>query len=144
MKKVKLIRVEQGTEATLGVMLVEGRSVCWSLEEPWRNNRTDVSCIPQGRYPLRLEFSPSRGCELWTIKDVPHRSYVRIHKGNTVDDTQGCPLTGSRPGYLNGKRAVLGSRDGFREFMNAMSGSSQAEIDIISISGLSESEIQSQ
>ena len=143
MKQVKLVRIEQGDEATLGVLAVDGKVVCWCLEEPWRGNRTGVSCIPQGRYPLKLEFSPSKGRKLWTIKDVPERSYVRIHIGNTVDDTEGCPLTGSRPGYLEGKRAVLGSRDGFKEFMSAMSGSENAEIDIVSIFGLSDLEIQS-
>ncbi|WP_320008367.1 DUF5675 family protein [Maridesulfovibrio sp.] len=142
MKQVKLVRIESGREATLGVFLVDGKVICWSLEEPWRENRAGVSCIPQGRYPLKLEFSPSKGRKLWTIKDVPNRSYVRIHAGNTVDDTEGCPLTGSRPGYLKGKRAVLGSRDGFKEFMAAMAGSDSAEIDIVSISGLSDLESQ--
>ncbi len=130
MKKIKLLRVERGNEATLGVIVVAGKAVCWTLEEPWRNNKADISCVPEGKYPLKLEFSPSKGRQLWTIKDVPGRSYVRIHTGNTVDDTEGCPLTGTRPGYLNGKRAVLGSREGFKDFMAAMSGSGKAEIEI--------------
>ncbi|WP_419783632.1 DUF5675 family protein [Maridesulfovibrio sp.] len=143
MKQVKLVRIEQGNEATLGVFVVDGEVICWSLEEPWRENKTGVSCIPEGCYPLKLEFSPSKGRELWTVKEVPERSYVRIHTGNTVDDTEGCPLTGSSPGYLGGKRAVLGSRAGFKEFMAAMSESEVAEIDIVSITGLSDLEIQS-
>lgn len=130
MKKVELVRLERGDAATLGGLIVDGKSICWTLEEPWRDNRTDVSCIPTGRYPLRLEYSPSKGMELWTIKDVPERSYVRIHVGNTVDDTEGCPLTGTKPGYLKGKRAVLGSRDAFNVFMAAMSGSDEGEIEI--------------
>ncbi|WP_321403931.1 DUF5675 family protein [Maridesulfovibrio sp.] len=130
MKKVQLVRVENGEEATLGVLLVDGKAVCWTLEEPWRNNMMKVSCIPAGLYPLELEYSPSKGRNLWTIKDVPGRLYVRIHIGNTVDDTEGCPLTGSKPGYLKGKRAVLGSKTGFKQFMAAMSGSHQGEIDI--------------
>ncbi|WP_319759664.1 DUF5675 family protein [Maridesulfovibrio sp.] len=130
MKKIKLLRVERGNEATLGVIVVAGKAVCWTLEEPWRNNKADISCVPEGKYPLKLEFSPSKGRQLWTIKDVPGRSYVRIHTGNTVDDTEGCPLTGTRPGYLNGKRAVLGSREGFKDFMAVMSGSGKAEIEI--------------
>ncbi|TIH19845.1 hypothetical protein D0S45_00470 [Marinifilum sp. JC120] len=128
MRKVELIRVESGEEATLGGLLVDGKSICWTLEEPWRGNRKDVSCIPEGRYPLKLEFSPSKGRKLWTIKDVPNRSYVRIHTGNTADDTEGCPLTGTKPGYLKGKRAVLGSRAAFIEFMAAMSGCVEADI----------------
>ncbi len=130
MKKVELVRIERGSTATLGGLIVDGKSICWTLEEPWRDNMSDVSCIPTGCYPLKLEYSPSKGTELWTIKDVPGRSYVRIHVGNTVDDTEGCPLPGTRPGYLNGKRAVLGSRDAFNEFMDAMSGSNDGEIEV--------------
>ncbi|MFW5498568.1 MULTISPECIES: DUF5675 family protein [unclassified Maridesulfovibrio] len=130
MRKVELIRVESTDEATLGGLLVDGKSICWTLEEPWRENKQNISCIPVGRYPIKLEYSPSKRCELWTVKDVPGRSYVRIHKGNTVDDTEGCPLTGIKPGYLEGKRAVLGSREAFKEFMDAMNGSSEGIIEI--------------
>lgn len=131
MKKVELKRVEKTEDATIGVLQVNGLAICWTFEEPWRDNETDVSCIPTGEYPLVLEFSPSKKRELWTIKDVPGRSYVRIHTGNTVDDTQGCPLTGTTPDRLNGKRAVLGSRLAFDKFMAAMNGSSRAEIVIL-------------
>jgi len=130
MKYVELIRVEQGTEATLGTLLVDGQSICWTLEEPWRGNQQDVSCIPPGRYPLKLENSPSKGRALWTIKDVPGRVYVRIHAGNTVDDTEGCPLTGIDPGYLKGKRAVLGSRKALVKFMSYMGDDKEAVIDV--------------
>lgn len=128
MRRVELIRVEQTEEATIGVLVVDGESICWTLEEPWRQNKQNVSCIPIGRYPLVLEYSPSKRQKLWTIKDVPDRSYVRIHRGNTVDDTEGCPLTGSTPGVLNGKRAVLGSRKAFIRFMSGMADEKEAEI----------------
>ena len=128
MRKVELIRVEANDEATLGGLLVDGKSICWTLEEPWRGNCQDISCIPAGRYRLKLEYSPSKKCKLWTVKGVPGRSYVRIHKGNTVDDTEGCPLTGTKPGYLEGKRAVLASREAFNEFMDAMRGESEGII----------------
>ncbi|WP_421901792.1 DUF5675 family protein [Maridesulfovibrio sp.] len=130
MRKVELIRLEATDEATLGGLLVDGKSICWTLEEPWRGNCQDVSCIPAGRYSLRLEYSPSKKCKLWTVKGVPGRSYVRIHKGNTVDDTEGCLLTGTNPGYLEGKRAVLASRVAFDEFMHAMGGSREGIIEI--------------
>lgn len=128
MRRVELIRVEQTEEATIGVLVVDGESICWTLEEPWRQNKQNVSCIPIGRYPLVLEYSPSKRQKLWTIKDVPNRSYVRIHTGNTVDDTEGCPLTGSTPGVLNGKRAVLGSKTAFKAFMAALDGAETVDI----------------
>ncbi|GKT23852.1 hypothetical protein ADUPG1_004563, partial [Aduncisulcus paluster] len=112
---VELIRKDQDSESTIGRLYVEGVEVCYTLEEPWRNNEPDVSCIPEGIYPLELEYSPSKGCKLWTIKNVPGRKYVRIHIGNTVDDTEGCPLTGTKPGTLEGKKAVLGSTPAFNK-----------------------------
>jgi len=130
MKKVELIRVEQDDKATIGVLKVDGKAVCWTLEEPWRDNRKDVSCIPEGSYPLVLEYSPSKGRRLWTIQNVPQRSYVRIHAGNTVEDTEGCPLTGNAIGSLNGKRAVLDSRRALSKFSHAMEGSKEAEISV--------------
>lgn len=117
--KLELIRVEQTGKVTIGVLKINGESVCWTLEEPWRDNQENVSCIPVGRYPLALEYSPSKKRKLWTIKGVPHRTYVRIHKGNTVNDTEGCPLVGTKPGFLEGKRAVLNSRIAFNELMEA-------------------------
>lgn len=116
---VELIRVEYAEDVTLGILKINGKLVCWVLEEPWRDNQQDVSCIPEGEYELEYEYSPSKGRALWTIVDVPGRSYVRIHIGNTVDDTEGCPLTGTSPGRLNGKRAVLGSKKAFNKFMEA-------------------------
>ncbi|WP_321404524.1 DUF5675 family protein [Maridesulfovibrio sp.] len=119
MHKMELIRVEQSSEATLGIFKADGKAICWMLEEPWQNNKQNVSCIPEGEYEVDYEYSPSKGRALWTIKDVPHRDYVRIHSGNTVDDTEGCPLTGTKPGYLQGKRAVLSSREAFNKLMEA-------------------------
>ncbi|SME89328.1 DUF5675 family protein [Desulfovibrio gilichinskyi] len=134
MPLVELIRVEQTDKATIGVLKVEGQVICWTLEEPWKDNQEDVSCIPAGEYEFKLEHSPSKGRKLWTIKGVPLRSYVRIHIGNTVDDTEGCPLTGSFPGKLNGKRAVLSSTQAFNKFMEAMTGwSDKARIVIKSV-----------
>ncbi|CCO24420.1 DUF5675 family protein [Maridesulfovibrio hydrothermalis] len=135
MNKIELVRVEQTGDATIGVFLINGNAVCWSLEEPWRDNQPDISCIPEGRYPLELEYSPSRGRRLWTIKEVPGRSYVRIHAGNTVDDTEGCPLTGTFPGRLKGQRAVLGSRKAFAVFMDAMPESGAAEVFVYNVAG---------
>ena len=128
MKIVEIKRIEQTEEVTIGSLLVDGAIVCWVLEEPWRENESGISCIPAGEYPLELEYSPSKNRELWTIKNVPGRSYVRIHIGNTVDDTEGCPLTGSKIGWLHGKRAVLESRVAFDKFMEKMEGADSAKI----------------
>ena len=130
MKNVILKRIEKTEECSIGILSVDGMVVCLTLEEPWRNNQQDISCIPPGNYPLKLEFSPSRQRNLWTIKDVPKRTYVRVHTGNTVDDTEGCPLTGTYTGEIKGKRAVMDSRAAFKRFMAAMGDETEAKITI--------------
>ena len=118
---LELIRIERTEEATIGVFRLRGRFVCAVLEEPWRDNQPNISCIPEGEFPLAYEWSPSRDTMLWTIKDVPGRSYVRIHVGNSVDDTEGCPLTISYPGQTSyGQRWGFESRKAFKTFMSQM------------------------
>lgn len=51
------------------------------LELPWRDNLTNVSCIPEGTYDCEKVVSPTHGlCIL--VKDVPSRSSILIHAGN--------------------------------------------------------------
>ncbi|WP_320174929.1 DUF5675 family protein [Maridesulfovibrio sp.] len=136
MKKVELRRVEQSEDVTIGVLTVDGEGVCWCLEEPWRENEPDVSCIPAGTYPLALEHSPSKGRMLWTIKDVQGRSYVRIHIGNSVDDTAGCVLPGELPVTKNERREVEFSARAFGKFLTAMGdGEATAQITVINVDG---------
>ncbi|MBP5711689.1 MAG: hypothetical protein J6W77_01635, partial [Prevotella sp.] len=64
------------------------------------------SAIPEGRYPIVITFSPTFKKWLPLLVNVPMFSGIRIHAGNTVNDTQGCILVG-----LNLKKGmVLNSR----------------------------------
>lgn len=45
-------------------------------------------------YRVTLEHSPRFGPDTLTIHDVPGFTGVRMHAGNTEDDTEGCPLLG--------------------------------------------------
>ena len=46
---------------TNGTLLLHGAPICHTIELPWLGNRTDVSCIPAGRYRLRRTWSPRFG-----------------------------------------------------------------------------------
>lgn len=81
------------SEATLGRLRVNGFE-CVTLELPWRDNAEDVSCIPPGTYKARITYSNKFKRALPELLDVPGRSKVRIHAGNTTRDTQGCVLVG--------------------------------------------------
>jgi len=65
--------------------------VGYALELPWRENKTDVSCIPLGQYELAI--TPSQkffGREVVEVLNVPNRSGVRMHPANWIAQLQGC------------------------------------------------------
>jgi len=74
---------------------------CHTMERPWHGNRVSESCIPPGVYPLRKrrsevvrQASGGRYPEGWEVQDVPGRTFIMIHPGNTIDDSEGCILPG--------------------------------------------------
>lgn len=126
---IEITRLEQTERGTLGQILVDGKVVCYSLELPWKDNEVNVSCIPTGEYPCRLEYSPRYKRDLFEIKEVPGRSEVKFHKGNYLSDIRGCVLVGTEPGYDDeGNRAVWNSDKAFTRFMAAMSGKASDDV----------------
>lgn len=112
---------------TRGVLTFPDGYELYTIENPWKQNKTYVSCIPEGTYDLAMRVSPvvqrtSRGRyeEGWEVIDVPDRTYIMFHIANTADDVEGCIGVGISEGRLAGKRAVLKSRVGFNKFMNKM------------------------
>ena len=55
-----------------GVLLVEGRELCKTIELPWRSNQPRISCIPEGQYLLRKRHSPRfrDHFEVMNVKDM--------------------------------------------------------------------------
>lgn len=115
----EIVRLESTPEAVLGALLLDGRLFCLTLEPPDLGNAPKVSCIPPGRYPCRAAASPRFGRAV-AVAGVPGRSGILFHAGNTAADTQGCILLGSRPGTLEGRRALLGSAEAMRAFLEAV------------------------
>jgi len=93
---VFLYRGKETAQGTFGTLVYNGKTLCYTLEEPWRNNQPRVSCIPQGRY-LCTPHNGARFKNVWILHDVPQRSAILIHAGNTLADTEGCILVGMRP-----------------------------------------------
>lgn len=87
-----------------------------ACENPWLDNAPFVSCIPSGLYACRPVVSPSRG-STYEICDVPGRTHVLFHKGNTHLNTEGCILLGESFDFLNGIPSVKSSKVAFDEFM---------------------------
>ena len=84
-------------ESTLGKLFLNGEFFCETLENPWKNNVRNISCIPDGVYDVRLRLpreSASRDYLHLLVKEVPNRDYILFHRGNTSADTSGCILVG--------------------------------------------------
>ena len=92
-----IIRDTFTEESTLGKLYINGEFFCDTLENPWKNNVRNISCIPDGVYDVRLRLpreSASRDYLHLLVKEVPNRDYILFHRGNTSADTSGCILVG--------------------------------------------------
>ena len=99
LSKINLLIIRDTfTEAsTLGKLYINGEFFCDTLENPWKNNVRNISCIPDGVYDVRLRLpreSASRDYLHLLVKEVPNRDYILFHRGNTSADTSGCILVG--------------------------------------------------
>jgi hypothetical protein len=133
MKYLRLVRVTEHNGATLGVLTIDGMAEMLTLEDPWHLNERNISCIPEGRYKIKPNNSPKFG-KTYIVDDVPERSHILIHSGNTPKDTHGCILVGLQYGELNDMPAVLASRSAFGKFMELMAGD-EGELVIINAYG---------
>lgn len=82
---------------------------CATLELPYRENRTGVSCIPQGRYVAEVvDSSPAFDYEhIWIHDPNSHlaagrRRGVKIHVANYVRQLRGCVAVGKSFADLDG------------------------------------------
>lgn len=92
MKVLTLKRIAQDDYSTLGVLFDERTPFAVTLERPWLDNRARVSCAPLGEYPMKLGTKPIHGL-CWEFI-VPNRTAMLIHKGNFVEDSEGCIIIG--------------------------------------------------
>lgn len=117
------------TVGTFGQMLLEDGFRLATVERPWIDNLPNVSCIPEGIYPMRKRRSPliartSKGkyTEGWEICEIPGRTLVEVHIANYPRDVKGCCGVGMKTGFISGERAVLKSAVAFDELMSRLEG----------------------
>ena len=104
--KLHLLRYSQNDESTLGLLYLNGKFICYTLEDQYQENKVYAETrIPVGEYKITLrtvggfherykvKFKDIHKGTLW-IRDIPGFEYVLIHCGNTDNDTAGCILVG--------------------------------------------------
>lgn len=106
---IQIRRYEKGPNGTIGTFWMDDAFLCYTLEDPDNNNEKGVSCIPEGIYHVSPHDGP-RFKDVWIINNVPNRSAILIHSGNSINDTHGCVLVGRKVGTIQGLPAVLESR----------------------------------
>lgn len=104
--KIEIQRKYPKADYTIGLMTVDGKIFCDTLELPWRDNQQNISCIPEGRYDVRLTYSQKFGRVLPLVMNVPGRSGIRIHAANKPEEITGCIAVGEN----TKKGMVLNSR----------------------------------
>lgn len=77
---------------TLGSLYIDGTFEAWTLEPGDDEAHPD---IPDGHYRVIVNMSTRFKRRLPLIVDVPGRLGIRIHPGNTGNDTSGCILLGT-------------------------------------------------
>lgn len=99
--KLTLTRIAKRADYTIGRLEDEnGVKICDTLEPTWRNYKGGElkvprkSAVPEGTYPVVVTKSKKFGKYLPLLVGVPGFEGVRIHSGNTVNDTEGCILVG--------------------------------------------------
>lgn len=75
---------------TNGVLLLNKKVFCNTIELPWKHNQPMVSCIPEGRYLLSKRHSTRFDWHL-LVMDVPNRDLILIHPfNNALEESNGC------------------------------------------------------
>jgi hypothetical protein len=136
---LKLKRCEFTKGTTIGMLYADGEFVGYTLEDYDRGLRQDMplaeilrlkmrceTAIPYGTYNVTVNMSNRFKRMMPLLIDVPGFEGVRIHNGNTKEDTCGCILVGKG----KGKDTVLQSVIAFNEFMAKVSSASGESISL--------------
>lgn len=92
---------------TIGRLYVNGEFLCNTIEDVDRKLNQNMSAteiqkikvaaetaIPTGTYAMRVTMSPKFKRDLVEIQNVPGFSGIRVHRGNTAQDSAGCVIVG--------------------------------------------------
>ncbi len=125
--ELTLKRTKKRKNYTMGTLSIDGKHFCNTLEPIRRDigphgkgfKVPGRTAIPEGRYPLYVTRSEKFGGRwLPILLHVPDFEGIRIHAGNTVEDTEGCILVGHASKHYPGR--LFDSRVWLRRLMQRL------------------------
>ncbi len=109
-------------KSTVGELFLKNEFLCHTLEDSVRDPNKNgllerseklygITAIPSGRHEVLITLSHRFKRRLPLLKDVPLFTGIRIHPGNTDEDTLGCILLGaydaSTPDWVGNSRVTF-------------------------------------
>jgi len=92
----------EGDRNIIGDLHLEDKFFCYTLEDELRadgDKEYGITAIKAGIYDFEITWSPGFKRDMILIKDVPMFTGIRIHGGNTSEDSAGCPLVAFNTNY---------------------------------------------
>ncbi len=129
--KMTLVRKVFGSDRTLGELHLEGVGYFCDTLEPhcidWSKEKKTPgkTAIPEGRYKVKVGWSPKAGKNVPWLQKVPHFNGIQIHVGNFPKDTRGCILVGAAE-----KNVLIDSKLVFYSLMNKLKFEKDIEIEV--------------
>lgn len=127
--ELRLERKYRSSKYCIDKLYINGKYFSDALEDPDRGLTDSMSleeikkikvkgntCIPYGTYNVTITYSPRFKKNLPLINNVKGFDGIRIHSGNTPQDTEGCLLLG----FNRVKGQVVDSRITVSKFITQM------------------------
>jgi hypothetical protein len=97
--------------STIGELYVDDERECFTLEDRVRKGPKvpGKTAIPEGTYAVIITHSVRFKRDLPLLLEVPGFTGIRIHPGNTAENTEGCILVGKTRGtdWIGQSRAAF-------------------------------------
>jgi hypothetical protein len=102
---------------------------CKTLELPWKDNASNISCIPAGKYNCVKRFSKKYGWHFHVL-GVKGRSFILIHQANFVRQLRGCIAVGKSHTDIDGDglKDVTSSKDTMKKLLGILPEEFELEI----------------
>lgn len=92
---MKLHRFAYLPTATLGRLEVENGPTLYTIERPWLNNQSYISCIPTNAVGYELEWDTTgRIHNVPRLRHTAPRTQINIHSANYAHQLHGCIAPG--------------------------------------------------